>query len=102
MDVSEFLNRVRQHENYGNQIEHVEVQPEREGIFADPSSPMPTALTQLLQQLQISQLYAHQATALELTRAGRDWVVVTGTASGKTLCYNVPILETCLQNPAAR
>ena len=41
----------------------------------------------------IEQLYSHQVAALELARAGRDLVVVTGTASGKTLCYNLPILE---------
>jgi DEAD/DEAH box helicase domain-containing protein len=40
--------------------------------------------------------------ALEAARAGRDCVVVTGTASGKTLCYNLPILEAALANDAAR
>ena len=37
-----------------------------------------------------------------MARAGRDLVVVTGTASGKTLCYNLPILESCLADPDAR
>jgi DEAD/DEAH box helicase domain-containing protein len=101
MDVSDFLQRVRQHENYGDQIEHVELRHDREGVYEEPSRPLPAALTQLLDQLGIRQLYSHQAAALQLTREGRDWVVVTGTASGKTLCYNVPILETCLQNPSA-
>ena len=45
----------------------------------------------------IEQLYVHQVAALEAARAGRDLVVVTGTASGKTLCYNLPILEAVLQ-----
>lgn len=40
--------------------------------------------------------------ALESARQGHDFVVITGTASGKTLCYNLPILEMCLEEPAAR
>ena len=48
----------------------------------------------------IEQLYCHQVAALELARAGRDFVVITGTASGKTLCYNLPILEAAIADNA--
>ena len=41
----------------------------------------------------IEQLFSHQATAAEMARAGKNFVVVTPTASGKTLCYNLPILN---------
>jgi DEAD/DEAH box helicase domain-containing protein len=47
-------------------------------------------------------LYRHQAEAVERARRRRDIVVVTGTASGKSLCYNLPILERCLEDPRAR
>ncbi len=50
----------------------------------------------------IERLYSHQAAAAELARAGKDFVVVTPTASGKTLCYNLPILNSVLENPDAR
>src|SRR5215469_8941372 len=50
----------------------------------------------------IDQLYAHQAAAAELARAGKDFVVVTPTASGKTLCYNLPILNAVLENTDTR
>src|SRR5579863_8521869 len=50
----------------------------------------------------ISQLYSHQASAAELARAQRDFVVVTPTASGKTLCYNLPILNAVLENTDTR
>ncbi len=46
--------------------------------------------------------YVHQAQAIEAAIAGRNLVVVTPTASGKTLCYNVPILDTILKDPTAR
>ena len=50
----------------------------------------------------IERLYSHQAAASELARAGKDFVVVTPTASGKTLCYNLPILNSVLENPGTR
>ena len=50
----------------------------------------------------IEQLYSHQAAAAELARGGKNFVVVTPTASGKTLCYNLPILNAVLENPDTR
>ncbi|HVA86310.1 MAG TPA: DEAD/DEAH box helicase, partial [Candidatus Saccharimonadales bacterium] len=50
----------------------------------------------------ISQLYSHQADAIRAVRDGRDVVVVTPTASGKTLCYALPILQAIADDPAAR
>jgi DEAD/DEAH box helicase domain-containing protein len=50
----------------------------------------------------ISQLYMHQAAALELALTGRSLVVITPTASGKTLCYNAPVVNTTLADPASR
>jgi DEAD/DEAH box helicase domain-containing protein len=50
----------------------------------------------------IRQLYTHQAIAAEAVHAGKNVVVVTPTASGKTLCYNLPILNSILENPDTR
>jgi len=50
----------------------------------------------------IEQLYSHQEAAAQLVRAGKNVVVVTPTASGKTLCYNLPILNAVLENPDTR
>jgi DEAD/DEAH box helicase domain-containing protein len=50
----------------------------------------------------VEQLYTHQAEAAERVRAGRNVVVVTPTASGKTLCYNLPVLNAVLENPDTR
>jgi len=50
----------------------------------------------------IAQLYTHQAQAVELALAGQHVVVVTPTASGKTLCYNLPVLHSLLHEPDAR
>jgi len=50
----------------------------------------------------IRQLYTHQAEAVEHALAGRNVVVITPTASGKTLCYNAPVLHSILQDPSSR
>lgn len=102
MDVAAFLDRIERGPDYAGQLQHVEVLPERPARFAQPQRPLPAPLVELLRARGIEQLYTHQVAALELARAGRDWVVVTGTASGKTLCYNLPILEAALADPEAR
>jgi DEAD/DEAH box helicase domain-containing protein len=102
MDVAAFLDSVRSAPYYDGQLSHVEVLPERPGKFASPMQPLPAALVRLLAARGIEELYSHQVTALELARSGRDLVVITGTASGKTLCYNLPILEACLAEPRSR
>ncbi len=50
----------------------------------------------------ITELYSHQAATAELVHDGRNVVVVTPTASGKTLCYNLPVLNAVLENPDTR
>jgi len=69
-------------------------------------APFPTALHPVLQetltQRGIGQLYTHQAAAVEQALSGQHIVVVTPTASGKTLCYNLPVLHTLLTDPTAR
>ncbi len=102
MDVAAFLDRVQTAPYYEGQIAHVEVLPARSGVFRELTDPLPDELVRRLQQRGIGPLFAHQARAVELARQRRDLVVVTGTASGKTLCYGLPILEACLSKPTAR
>lgn len=60
------------------------------------------ALVGALQEQGIAALYTHQAAAWECVQAGQHPVIVTGTASGKTLCYNLPVLDRLLREPQAR
>lgn len=80
-------------------IKHI---PAREAQFR----PMPDWLRPELEAAYrpkgIEQLYSHQAAAAESVREGKNFVVVTPTASGKTLCYNLPILNAILENADAR
>ena len=59
-------------------------------------------LIEALRDRSVEAPYTHQAAAFEATRAGRNVVVVTPTASGKTLCYNLPVLDAIARDPTAR
>ena len=69
-------------------------------------APFPDAIDPRLRQVLgtrgIEQLYTHQAAVVEHTLAGRNVVITTPTASGKTLCYNAPVLSEILKDPSAR
>src|ERR1051326_3593170 len=69
-------------------------------------APFPAALdarlTRALATRGIDQLYTHQADAIAHALGRRNVVVITPTASGKTLCYNAPVLNAILQDPASR
>ena len=102
MDVAGFLERICQTSDYQGQLQHVETLPERPGQFGQPSRPLPGLLQDVLVQQGVASLYSHQVEVLEHARRAQDTVVVTGTASGKTLCYNLPILEGVLTKPEQR
>jgi DEAD/DEAH box helicase domain-containing protein len=74
----------------------------REGVYAPLPETVPPPLREVLRERGISQLYIHQADALTEVEAGRNVVIVTPTASGKTLCFNLPVVSTLLQDPGAR
>ena len=63
---------------------------------------LPDALRETLSTRGIHSFYSHQLSAWTETRAGKNIILATGTASGKTLSYNLPVLATMLHNPEAR
>ena len=73
--------------------------PAKEGIYAPLPDTIAPPLRDVLAERGIAQLYIHQSDALAETAAGRNCVIVTPTASGKTLCFNLPVLNTLLQDP---
>ena len=72
------------------------------GEFVPLPSDLAPALAEALRRRGMERLYSHQAKAWEAARGGRHLVVVTPTASGKTLCYNLPVLQRILESPQAR
>jgi DEAD/DEAH box helicase domain-containing protein len=76
--------------------------PAREAVYAPFPADTDPRLVSVLRDRGISSLYSHQAEAVSHVRDGRHVVVVTPTASGKTLCYNLPVLDTVLKEPESR
>lgn len=76
--------------------------PPQTGEMVDFPPDCMTKLREVLKTRGISQLYSHQREAYDSVMAGQNTVVVTPTASGKTLCYNLPVLQTILKQPETR
>jgi DEAD/DEAH box helicase domain-containing protein len=102
MDFRQYLSNIQTSRDYSGQIVRVEEIPARDAAFGELSRPLPEALARALQSVGIEQLYTHQVEAIEHIRAGRNAAIVTSTASGKTICYNVPVIEKLLEDPQAK
>ena len=76
--------------------------PEQQASLVDFPPDLDNCLTDYLQQSGFTGLYSHQAESFNAVRQGKNIIVSTGTSSGKTWCYNLPVLHTMLQIPAAR
>src|SRR4051812_41049377 len=75
--------------------------PPRAARYGDLERPLPEPLRTTLAAAGIDRFYTHQAEAINRVRRGEDVTVVTSTASGKTLCYNVPVIERVLERKAS-
>ncbi len=89
-------------EQAGSPIRAIHHQPARAAAFAQFPETLNPLLRSALAARGIESLYSHQAAAVEHALAGKNTVVVTPTASGKTLCYNLPVVHSILANPVAR
>ncbi|HEV7810140.1 MAG TPA: DEAD/DEAH box helicase, partial [Candidatus Limnocylindrales bacterium] len=96
------LNRILEEPSMVAGVTHHEVLPPRSPIWHDPPDWLDPRIRAGLAARGIDRLYSHQAEAIEAVRAGRDVVVVTPTASGKTLCYALPVLQSIAEDPSAR
>lgn len=99
MRLAEYLQMFLQNEEVRKRVVHVHLLEATAGRTGTISRPLPEPLERALRAQGVGVLYSHQAMALEAARRGENVVVVSGTASGKTLCYNLPVLESVLTNP---
>ncbi|MGI6240175.1 MAG: DEAD/DEAH box helicase, partial [Christensenellales bacterium] len=102
MDVREYIEKLKSDAAFMQNVTSWRIVPAREARYADFPGALDPRIQNTLAARGITKLYLHQARAIEAARAGRDLVVVTPTASGKTLCYNVPVLDAILKDEAAR
>ncbi|HEY1162508.1 MAG TPA: DEAD/DEAH box helicase [Candidatus Dormibacteraeota bacterium] len=88
--------------NFQGDVTLDHVIPASDARFAPLPDDLRPELARALAARGIERLYSHQADAYNAVRRGRHLVVVTPTASGKTLCYNLPVLQRLLQQPERR
>jgi len=102
MNLSQLLTRMKTASKLAEQITAWKVTPPRKGSFADFPPGIDPRLIAVLRTRGIERPFSHQAEAIEAAQRGEDFIVVTPTASGKTLCYNIPVLNSLLENPHSR
>lgn len=101
MSIENVLKRLERHKNRGDITAWVrlEAQP---GEYTDLPDSLHLPVQKALKRRGIRRLYSHQLKAYEKVRDGHNLVVVTPTASGKTLCYNLPIIDAMSRDPDIR
>ena len=102
MNVTQLAEQLRRDNHFMKDVTRWEVIPPREARTLPFPDWMDERLKPVLAKRGIYSLYTHQAHSLEATARGEDVTVVTPTASGKTMCYNLPVLSAILKDPDAR
>ncbi len=102
MNTEAFLRHLIAQPSYSGQIAHIEHIPLREANYAELDKPLASSLQHCLDEHGLLPLYTHQAEAVNTVRQGSNVMVSTSSASGKTLCYNIPVLETIVTEPLSR
>lgn len=100
--AKDVLDRLLAQPELSASVAHHTVLPARPATVAPFPAWLDERITAALRRRGIEALYSHQVEALEAVRSGEDVVVVTPTASGKTLCYALPTLQAFAEDPAAR
>ena len=98
--MQQFLARLLSQGVKGARVVHHTTLAAEAARYGTPAQPLPPPLARALAAQGIGRLYAHQAQALDHIRAGTDLVVATPTASGKSLIYNLAVLEQMLDGSA--
>ena len=97
--VSEYISSFKASKTFGRLICYAHLEPERSPKFLIPRHKLSKELLEALNSLGIKRLFSHQAKAIDLVMSGENIVIATPTASGKTLVYNIPIIESILKRP---
>ena len=102
LTLDEWIARLKKNKSFkANAAAIVEI-PARPGDWEDYPPWVNSRLLSVLRARGMEKLYKHQAQAVRFIRNGQDVVLVTPTASGKTLCYNLPVLQSILDEPETR
>lgn len=102
MTLIEYIEKLKNNPAFMKNVTSWQVVPERKARYGEFPSDLDPRVKQTLHERGIDRPYIHQSRAIAAALSGQDFVVVTPTASGKTLCYNVPVLDSILKDESAR
>lgn len=97
-DINEYLSALKRSRKFSQQIVCHRILPARKAAFKAPENGLHGALSAGLREQGIKALYTHQADSIDIIRSGRDIVVASPTASGKSMIYNICVLESYLKD----
>ncbi len=98
LSLSEWIKRAEANPRFLENVRALKHIEAREASYAPYPDWVDERIRAVLRARGVASLYSHQASAVDLIRKGRDVVLVTPTASGKTLCYNLPVLQRILED----
>jgi len=102
MNLTQLLDRLRNTPSFMENVVHWETIKAKEAVYEPFPPSMHPSIPPVLSSRGIYRLYSHQRQAFDLIEQGKNVCVVTPTASGKTMCYNLPVLNRILREPDAR
>ncbi len=102
MNLEQMLDYFKASEKMTNNITSWVELPAREPVYAEYPQFIDDRIRDALERRGVRKLYSHQASAIQAIHDGSNVVVVTPTASGKTMCYNVPVLDAILKDEGSR
>ena len=98
--MKKFIRSLKRQESYKKQIEYVKEIPAHKARYAELERPLPEVIQNYLDQKGI-RLFSHQTNAINKVRRGKNVIIVTPTASGKTLAFNIPVFEALIKDNKA-
>ncbi|HSQ93506.1 MAG TPA: DEAD/DEAH box helicase [Methanoregula sp.] len=101
MAIADVLRILDMNSTYRDRVVHINTVDPVEARYSALRTPLSPALQEYLDHKNI-RLYSHQCSAIDHIRAGRNCIITTPTASGKTLAFNLPVFEKLETDPAAR
>lgn len=101
-NLQQLIEHFKKDDGFNEQIVHWHTIDEKPAQLVDMPEEINEKIKNALQKRGIEKLYTHQHSAFKLAMEGKSFTAVTPTASGKTLCYNLPVLQTIMDNPDSR
>lgn len=102
MNLGQVLEQIKNNRRIADNITFWAQIPARAAVYEEFNEWIDPRLKEALRKKGIYRLYSHQAKAIQEVHEGKNVVVVTPTASGKTMCYNIPVIDTIIKDKDAR